>query len=184
MTVLTSDQKIGTATLLSERGRVPVNGSELVSVYRTTLINRLSNDVDDSAESLGTNGHENGLFDINDVLSTDETFSGVHSNSTHVVTTEMLGNLEDKTMAGALDLKSVENWRKFSLELDVDDGSNNLGNLSNVFSSSRRETTCNRRTNSQKASLRVLRHLRLAMNLESISKDGFYIILNYGLFII
>ena len=40
----------------------------------------------------------------------------------------MLGNFEDETVLGSVDLKSVKNGRKITVELDIDDGTNNLGN--------------------------------------------------------
>jgi hypothetical protein len=57
--LLTGDKEIGSGTLLSERGRVTMDRAVLIGVDGTPLVNGLSNDVDDSAESLGTNGHHN-----------------------------------------------------------------------------------------------------------------------------
>ena len=42
----------------------------------------------------------------------------------------MLGDLEDETVLSAVDLKSVEDGGEVTVELDVDDGTNNLGNSS------------------------------------------------------
>jgi hypothetical protein len=42
----------------------------------------------------------------------------------------MLGDLEDETVLGSLHFESVENWRELAIELDIDDGTNNLGNFS------------------------------------------------------
>ena len=41
----------------------------------------------------------------------------------------MLGDLEDETVLGTLNLQGIVNWREFSIELDVDDGTDDLGNL-------------------------------------------------------
>jgi hypothetical protein len=38
----------------------------------------------------------------------------------------MLSDLEDETVLSAVDLKCVENGREVSVELDVDDGTNDL----------------------------------------------------------
>ena len=59
-----------------------------------------------------------------------ETFSGVESDGSHVVTTQVLGDFEDESVGDTLDLKSVKNWGKLTFELHVDDGTNNLRNLS------------------------------------------------------
>jgi hypothetical protein len=42
----------------------------------------------------------------------------------------MLGDLENEAMVRALDLKRIENGGKCALELNVDDGTNNLRNFS------------------------------------------------------
>jgi hypothetical protein len=42
----------------------------------------------------------------------------------------MLGDLEDESVVDALDLQSVEDGREVSLELDIHNGTNNLGDLS------------------------------------------------------
>lgn len=96
---------------------------------RTTLINRLTNNVDDSTESFGTDGNHNGVSSVEDGLTTDEALSGVKSNGAHVVSTQMLGNFEHKTVLGALDFERVENGREFAFELHVNDGTNDLGNF-------------------------------------------------------
>ena len=107
-----------------------MDGQELVGSNWATLVDWLTDHVDDSAESLGADGHLNGITSVLDWLATDETLSGVEGNRAHVVATQVLGDLEDETVLGALDLESVENGREFALELDVDDSTNDLGNLS------------------------------------------------------
>jgi hypothetical protein len=52
----------------------------------------------------------------------------------------MLGNLEYETVLGTVDLKGVENGRERTVELDIDDGTNNLGNSSRGFGTSREES--------------------------------------------
>ena len=99
-------------------------------IDRATLVDRLANDVDDAAESLGADGHQNGVAGVDDGLATDETFSGVEGNGSDVVAAEMLGDFEDESVGDTLDLKSVKNWGKLTFELHVDDGTNNLRNLS------------------------------------------------------
>ena len=41
----------------------------------------------------------------------------------------MLGDLEDESRLNTLNLKGIENRRKVSFELYIDDGTNNLRNL-------------------------------------------------------
>jgi hypothetical protein len=42
----------------------------------------------------------------------------------------MLSDFEDKSVCDSLNFESVENWGEGTLELDVNDGTNNLRNLS------------------------------------------------------
>ena len=115
-----------------------MDGEVLVGVDWASLVNGLTNDIDDTAESLGADGHLNGVASVLNGLSTHKTLSGVESDGTHVVATQMLGDLEDETVLGALDLKRVEDRRQIALEFDIDDGTDNLGNLS----SGSAESTC------------------------------------------
>jgi hypothetical protein len=113
-----------------------VNWSVLISLDGTTLIDGLTNNIDDSSEGLGTDGYQNGGADIADTLSSNETLSGIKGNGTDVVSTEMLGDLENKSVGAILNLKGIQNWGKLALELHIDDGTNNLGNFtlsSNLF---------------------------------------------------
>jgi hypothetical protein len=38
----------------------------------------------------------------------------------------MLGDFEDKSVRNTLNFKSIENWRKGTFELYINDGTNNL----------------------------------------------------------
>jgi len=110
--------------------------SVLISDDGTTLINRLTNDIDDSTECLGTNGHHNRVSSVSNFLTTDESFSGVESNSTHIVSTQMLRNFEHESRVSSLNLKGVENSWELSFEFDINDGTDDLRNFSirNSFS--------------------------------------------------
>ena len=102
----------------------------LVGTDGTTLINGLANHINNATEALLANGHHNGVAHVHDGLATDEAFGGVESNGAHVVTTQMLGDLEHKAVVAFLHLKGIENGRECALELNVDDSTNNLRNLS------------------------------------------------------
>jgi hypothetical protein len=43
----------------------------------------------------------------------------------------MLGDLENESVLNTLDFKSIENWWKVSLELDIDNGTDDLRDLTN-----------------------------------------------------
>ena len=88
-----------------------MNGTELIGVDWATLIDGLTNHINDSSEGLRSDGDHDRALHVLDLLATDKTFSRVERNSAHVVTTEMLGNFEDETIVGALDLEGIENRR-------------------------------------------------------------------------
>mmetsp|Transcript_32120 Transcript_32120/g.39833 ORF Transcript_32120/g.39833 Transcript_32120/m.39833 type:complete len:335 (-) Transcript_32120:156-1160(-) len=125
----TRNEQLLTRALLLEGWGISVDRQVLLGTDGTALVDGLTNDIDNSAESLGANRHLNGATSVLHGLATDETLRGVEGNRTHVVATQVLGDFEDETVLGALDLKGVENRRKLTLELHIDDGANNLGNL-------------------------------------------------------
>ena len=130
LTLLTGDEELLSGTLLIERGSLTMDREELGSVDGATLVDGLSDHINDTAEGARADRHLNRVASVLNGLTTDETLSGVESNRAHVVATQVLGDLEDETVLGALNLKSVENRRELTLELDVDDGTNDLGDLS------------------------------------------------------
>ena len=135
-----------------------MDGQELLSSNGATLIDGLTDDVDDAAEGLGTDGHLNGIASVTDRLTTHKTLGGVEGDGAHVVATQVLGDLEDETVLGTLNLERVEDRRKFALELHIDDGTNNLGNLSRgeaAYSKDERSVTSDRAC-SMKFYLRLL----------------------------
>ena len=103
-----------------------MNGQILVGVDGSHLVDGLTNDVDDTAESTSANGHHNGSASVNDTLASDETLSGIEGNGAHVVTTQMLGDLQHQSAADTLDLEGVQNGGQVTLELHIDDGTNDL----------------------------------------------------------
>ena len=104
----------------------------------TTFVDGLANNINNAAEGLLTDGHHNGSTNVHNGLSADKTFSRVQSDGADVVATQMLSDLEHESVLGALDLKRIENGGKCALELNVDDGTNNLRN----FSGSRGKAAC------------------------------------------
>jgi len=126
----TGNENLGNDGLIDELGSLAMNGGGLLGVYGTTLIDRLTDDVDDTAQALGTDGDGDGGTGILDSLATDQTLGTVHGNGTDGVLSQVLGDLEDQAAVQALDLKSVENGGELALvELNVDDGTNDGANL-------------------------------------------------------
>ena len=129
--LLTSDQKLSTRTLILEGWSISVDRKHLSGVDWALLIDWLTNNVHNSSKSLWSDWNHNWRSGISDGLSSNETFSGIQSDSSDVVTTQMLGDLKNESVFSALDLKGVHNLWKVTLELDIDDGTDDLRDLSN-----------------------------------------------------
>jgi peptide chain release factor 1 len=130
----TSDENLLRLTLLSESGGRTVDRSTLLGLNRTLLIHRLANDVEDTSQGGGSDGNHDRVSSIITFLSTNKTLGGLHGNGSHGVLTKMLGNLKNETglVFGNLDLKGIKNRWKLTVELDIDDGTNDLSHTTNV----------------------------------------------------
>lgn len=109
--------------------------SELFASNRSSFIDRFSNDVHDSSKSFGAHGHFDRIAGVENRLSSYEALSRIQGNRSHVAATEMLRHFEDKSVLSSLDLEGIENRRKSSVKLNVDDGTDNLGYFSRQRSS-------------------------------------------------
>lgn len=84
----------------------------------------LTNDIDNPAESGGSNGDADGGADIMDSLATNETLGTIHSNGTDGVLSQMLGNLQHQPGRTVLYLQGIEDGGKVGVKLHVNDGTN------------------------------------------------------------
>lgn len=80
-------------------------------------------------KSSGTDGDGDGGTSVGDLLSSDETGSGVHGDTSDSVLTQVLGDLEDELSLGSgslkLDLEGVQDRGEVvGVKVDVDDGTN------------------------------------------------------------
>mmetsp|Transcript_29205 Transcript_29205/g.63386 ORF Transcript_29205/g.63386 Transcript_29205/m.63386 type:complete len:454 (+) Transcript_29205:182-1543(+) len=93
------DKNLLGLTLLGEGGGSTMEGGELLRLLvgedGALLVDGLTNDVDDTAKSLGTDGDLDGGAGVVTDLATDETISGLHGNGTDGVLAKMLGDLKD-----------------------------------------------------------------------------------------
>ena len=91
-----------------------------------SLIDGVSNDVHNPAEGLWPDGDTDRSSGINDFLTSDESLCGVHSNCSDSGVSKMLSDLEDESVFDSLDLECVEDRWDVSVELHVNDGTNDL----------------------------------------------------------
>ena len=66
-----------------------MDGTVLVGVDRTSFVDGLADNINDSAKCLGTDWHHDGMSSVQNCLSSNQTLSGVQSDSAHVVATKM-----------------------------------------------------------------------------------------------
>ena len=107
--VLTSNEHLSAGTLFDEGWGVSVNWSVFVSFDGTTFVNGLTNNINDSSKSLGSDWNQDRVAGVQNWLSSDETFSGVESDGSHVVATQVLGDFQNQAVAGASDFERVQN---------------------------------------------------------------------------
>ena len=69
----TSDENLGSGGLVDELWGVGVDGQELVRLDGTTLIDRVTSDVDDTTESRRTDGNGDRRTGVGSLATTDET---------------------------------------------------------------------------------------------------------------
>ena len=97
-----------------------------VGVDWATLIDWLSNDINNSSKSSWSDWDSNWGTSVLDSLTSDETLSGVQSDGTDIVSSQMLGYFKNQSVLSIFDFESVENWWEFTGELYIDDSTNNL----------------------------------------------------------
>ena len=96
----------------------------------TNEVNRLADDVDDAAEHARADRNRDRGAGVKDVLTADQAFGRVHGDGAHGVLTEMLRDFENQALAAVLGLKRVQDRWQMILELHVDDGADDLRDLS------------------------------------------------------
>ena len=126
----TRDEHLSGVTLVREQRSGSVDGEGLLLsllVDGTALVDGVANDVHDAAQSLAADGHTDGVAGVSDLLATDETLGGLHSDGTDGLLTHVGGDLKDEALSGqGLALQSVKDLGELAIELDVDNGTNDL----------------------------------------------------------
>ena len=100
----------------------------LVSEDGSFFVDGLSDDIDDTSESFGSNRNLDRSSSIGTLLSSYKTIRRLHGNRTDSVFSQVLGHFQDQTLASGSDfnLQGVQNLRELFIKLDVDNGSDDL----------------------------------------------------------
>merc|ERR1719454_1962947 len=86
------------------------------------LVDGLSNDIDDAAECSLAHRDLDWKPCVLDNLATCEAVGAVHRNGPDHVFTQVLRNLQNKSVFESTDFESIQNGRQSSLELHVNHG--------------------------------------------------------------
>mmetsp|Transcript_14070 Transcript_14070/g.56614 ORF Transcript_14070/g.56614 Transcript_14070/m.56614 type:complete len:332 (+) Transcript_14070:2420-3415(+) len=124
------DKDTGRSVLIGEGRRFPMDRVELLGIDRAALIDRFTNNVDNSPQGLAAYGNHDRVPGILDLLAPHQTLGGVHGNTADGILPKMLGNFKNQTNVMIPNLQGVENWRKLAFEMNIDNSSNNLRYLS------------------------------------------------------
>ena len=94
---------------------------------RAGLVHRLADDVHDAAERAVADRNLDRRAGVGHGLAAHETFGRVHRDAAHRDLAEMLGDFEHQAVAVVGGLERVQDLGQVAVELDVDDGADDLG---------------------------------------------------------
>ena len=112
--------------LIDEQWRFGVDRGGALVADRAALVDRLADDIHDSAERLGADRHADLRPGVAHFLAARESFGGVHRDRPDHRFAEMLGNLEDQAVAIIVGLERAEDRRKLTIERNIDDRADDL----------------------------------------------------------
>ena len=126
------DQDLRLGRLLRIGGSRLMNGAPLGVRHRTGVVDRLADDVDDAPERAVADRNGDRRAGVGDLLAAHQAFGDVHRDGAHRGFAEMLGHLEDQAVALVAGLQRVEDRRQLAVELDVDDGADDLSDAAGL----------------------------------------------------
>ena len=94
---------------------------------RAALVDRLADDVEDAAQGLRADRHRDRLAGIDDLGAAHQPVGRVHRDRAHGVLAEMLRHFEHQGAAAVVDVQRVQDRRQLAVEMDIDDGADDLG---------------------------------------------------------
>ncbi len=84
-----------------------MDGVSDFSIDRSSLVDRVANDVHDPAQCLWADWNTDGSASVDDLLTADQTLGWVHGDGSDTRVAEMLGNFEDETVFDSLNFEGV-----------------------------------------------------------------------------
>src|SRR5438445_721922 len=120
------------------RKRLAMDRAALGRRHGPGIIDRVADDVDDAAERAVADRHGDRPAGVADRHAAHQTLGRVHRDAAHGALAEVLRHLDDEVVLAVVDRRigdreGVENLRQLAvLELDVEDGADDLRDLSDV----------------------------------------------------
>ncbi len=90
--------------------------------------------VDDAPERAVADRHRDRLAGVGDLLAAHQALARIHGDGAHGQFAEVLRNLEHQAVALVLGFQRVEDRRQMIVEMNVDDGADDLGDTSDIGS--------------------------------------------------
>ncbi len=107
-----------------------VNRATCSRFDRTSFVNRLTDNVHDTAERFFANRNHDRVARVAHFVAANQTFGRVHSNRANSVFAQMLCNFKNQTAAQVVGFQSVEDQRELTFfELYVDNSADDLSDL-------------------------------------------------------
>lgn len=128
----TGDQNFVTLSLFNESWGFSVDWELDLGVDWSSLVNGLSNNVHNSSQTFWSDWNHDWVSGILDGLSSNQTISSVHGNGSDSGISQVMGDLQDQSSIDSFNFEGVQDGWQGSGELDVDDGTDDLGDLSNT----------------------------------------------------
>ena len=104
-----------------------------LTLDRTGLVDRIADHVDDAAQEALPDRHRDRRTGVGHLLAAHQAFGDIHGDGADGVLAQVLGDFEHQTVAAVLGLERVQDRRQVIFELHVDDGADDLGDLSNCI---------------------------------------------------
>ncbi len=97
------------------------------------FVHRFADHVHDAAQRTVADRHFDRAAGVDHFLTANQTLGGVHRDGTNRVLAKVLGNFQHQANAMVVRFKSVQDQRQVVIELDVDNGADDLGDPSDLF---------------------------------------------------
>src|SRR5205085_11681388 len=120
------EENLRLGRLFGEERRRLMDRPPLIVRYGARLVDRIADHVDDAAQRAVADRHRNGSAGVRHLLTAHQPFARIHGDGAHGRFAEMLGDFEHQAIALILRLECIEDRRQLRLEMDVDDGADDL----------------------------------------------------------